>query len=331
MSGVQQTVRAFRAEREADWLRLEGLLDTAERKSLRRLSDEDLAALPVLYRHALSSLSVARAVSLDRALVEYLEALCLRAYFFLYGPQQGLWSALRDFVRSGWPRAVRGIATETAVAAGLLLLGTLIGFLQVGANPEWFRSLVPPDLAAGRNPEATRETLAAALGDGGEGNPQALGAFATFLFTHNAQVAILVFALGFAFAVPSMLALVMNGATLGAFMALYAGHGLLLQLGGWLAIHGTTELLAIVIAGGAGLHIGRALAFPGTQSRLAAATAAGRRAGTAMAGVGVMLAVAGLLEGVGRQTVTDMAARYGIGGAALLLWLVYFGLGGRRA
>ena len=32
-----------------------------------------------------SSLSVARETSLDRALVEYLESLCARAYFFLYG------------------------------------------------------------------------------------------------------------------------------------------------------------------------------------------------------------------------------------------------------
>jgi uncharacterized membrane protein SpoIIM required for sporulation len=173
--------------------------------------------------------------------------------------------------------------------------------------------------------------LLAALGDGGDAGYAALGGFATFLFTHNAQVAILVFALGLAFAVPSMVMLVMNGATLGAFLALYAGHGLVVELGGWLAIHGTTEILAIVIAGGAGLHIGRALAFPGELSRLAAATAAGRRAGTAMAGVAVMLGFAGLLEGVGRQAVTDTAVRYGVGMALLAMWLVYFARGGVRS
>jgi uncharacterized membrane protein SpoIIM required for sporulation len=50
--------------------------------------------------------------------------------------------------------------------------------------------------------------------------------FATFLFTHNARIAILAFALGFAFGVPSVLLMVMNGAGLGAFVALFASRGL---------------------------------------------------------------------------------------------------------
>lgn len=38
----------FRAEREADWERLEELLHRVERGSLRRLSDDDLIELPIL-------------------------------------------------------------------------------------------------------------------------------------------------------------------------------------------------------------------------------------------------------------------------------------------
>jgi hypothetical protein len=37
-----------------------------------------------------------------------------------------------------------------------------------------------------------------------------------------------------------------------------------------------------------------------------------------------MLLVAGLLEGIGRQTVQSDAMRYGIGIAALAGWLCYF-------
>ena len=37
-----------------------------------------------------------------------------------------------------------------------------------------------------------------------------------------------------------------------------------------------------------------------------------------------MLAVAGLLEGIGRQTITDDAVRLLIGGGALAGWLIYF-------
>ena len=75
----------FRAEREADWRRLEDLLDRVEKGSGASLTDDELLAMPVLYRAALSSLSVARAISLDQSLIDYLESLCTRAYFFVYG------------------------------------------------------------------------------------------------------------------------------------------------------------------------------------------------------------------------------------------------------
>jgi hypothetical protein len=43
-----------------------------------------------------------------------------------------------------------------------------------------------------------------------------------------------------------------------------------------------------------------------------------------MGGTVVMLAIAGLLEGIGRQTITNDEARYAIGIAMLVGWLVYF-------
>lgn len=79
------TSRRFRDEREADWRRLEQLIDTIERKTVAALSEDDLLELPVLYRAALSSLSVARETSLDRALIDYLESLCTRSYFLFTG------------------------------------------------------------------------------------------------------------------------------------------------------------------------------------------------------------------------------------------------------
>ena len=74
-------------------------------------------------------------------------------------------------------------------------------------------------------------------------------AFATYLFTHNSQIAIFAFALGFAFAVPTILLILYNGLMLGAFFAVFAAKGLAFNLAGWLMIHGTTELFAIAIAG----------------------------------------------------------------------------------
>jgi hypothetical protein len=49
-----------------------------------------------------------------------------------------------------------------------------------------------------------------------------------------------------------------------------------------------------------------------------------------MAGTVVMLMVAGMLEGIGRQLVDDTATRYAIGLTMLAGWLVYFYLPRKR-
>ena len=67
MAELQLKSQRFRAEREGDWRRLEGCCARWRAARCKTLSDEDLLAMPVLYRSALSSLSVARATSLDKA------------------------------------------------------------------------------------------------------------------------------------------------------------------------------------------------------------------------------------------------------------------------
>ncbi|WP_293874227.1 MULTISPECIES: stage II sporulation protein M [unclassified Sphingomonas] len=319
----------FRAAHGADWARLDALLGRIEKRSVRVLADDDLLALPLLYRSALSSLSVARETSLDRALVAYLEQLCARAYFQIYGVSDSAWRDLGRFFTHGWPAAVASLWRETLVMAVLTLAGTLAAYALVRADPSWFFGIIPEGLAGGRDPGASaamlRNTLYTTQQDG-------LGVFASFLFGHNAQIAIFAFALGFAFVVPTALLVLYNGLTLGAMIAVFADKGLGPNFGAWLAIHGTTELFAIMIAGAAGMRIGTAIAFPGAQERMVALVAAGRTAAVAVAGVVLMLAVAAILEGVGRQVVTGDGARLGIGAAMLAAWLVYYyGIGRRHA
>lgn len=319
----------FRKEREESWRKLEGLLKRAENGATGRLSDEDMLAIPSLYRAALSSLSVARATSLDSALVEYLEALCARAYFFVYGARTTLLERVGGFFANDWPRAVSGMWRETLVSFLLMAAGTVAAFWLVTADMDWYHSFVPGGLADERGPQASTEALRDTL-YAKEDQKDGLGVFATFLFTHNAQISIFAFALGFAFCVPTAMLVIYNGCMLGAFVALFASRGLGFELGGWLLIHGVTELFAVILAGAAGLRIGWAIAFPGALTRLAAAERAGRQGGVVMVGVVLMLFFAGLLEGFGRQLITNDFARYGIAATTAVLWGAYFYLPRRR-
>ncbi|WP_269513718.1 stage II sporulation protein M [Brevundimonas subvibrioides] len=308
--------------REDDWKRLERLMDKVEKGSAGKLSDDEILVIPVLYRSTLSALSVARETSLDLSLISYLETLSARAYFFVYGSRSTLQGRLASFFSVDWPRAVGSLWRETLIAGAMMILGAVAAAWLVGHDAEWFYAFVPAELAGGRDPGASTATLRDTLS--GVEDRAGLSVFATFLFTHNAQIALLAFALGFAFCIPSALLMLYNGATLGAFFILFASRGLGVEVGGWLMIHGVTELFAVTLAGAAGLRIGWAVMFPGSRHRLEAAKEAGRAAGTVVGGVVIMLFIAGLLEGFGRQLITDTGSRYAIGLATGVLWGTYF-------
>ena len=318
----------FRLERETDWRRLDEIVTCLEKNRLRRISDDDLLALPVLYRQAASSLAVARETSLDAGTLGYLESLVRRAWFQVYGPRTSLLGWLRRFLRGEWSAAVRSLWLELCIALAAMIAGAVAGWLLVARDRDWYYALVSQDMAAGRVPGASRETLLETLS--ATNDAEGLTVFATFLFSHNTGVTILFFGLGFAFGIPTVLLLTYEMATFAAMFWVFADAGLGWEFGAWLSIHGTTELLAGLLGGAAGIHIGRSMAFPGDRSVLAAAAASGRRAALVMAGAVLMLAVAGLLEGYGRQLVADPPLRAAIGGTMLAFWLAYFILMGRR-
>lgn len=320
----------FRRRREASWAQLERLVAQVERKGIGSLSAEQLARLPMLYRAAASSLSVARAISLDKNVVDYLDSLAGRAFFCVYGTKRRLFATASEFLAWRFPRTVRRYRGAIALAALVLALGAVASFILTGEDMERYYAFVPDAMAQGRNPTTSTEALRASLYHR-EDAATRLAHFATFLFTHNARVGILAFALGFAAGAPTLLLVFYNGLLLGAFAALFHARGLSAELWAWLLPHGVTELLAVSVAGGAGLVLAWSLVFPGRHTRLQNLALRGREAGVLVVGAVVMLFVAALVEGIFRQTVHSVPARYGVALLTLALWALYFTRAGREA
>lgn len=322
MSGISLKSHKFRLEREEGWKQLEHSLKRLENRSIRSLTDAEMIALPALYRATLSSLSVARATSLDQDVIAYLESLSTRAYFAIYGNQTRMTTRIKHFFLIGWPQAVQNLTRETRASALIMFLGALLAFVMVSTNMDWYFSFIPESLMDTRTPASTVAELRETLYH--DGDESGLTSFASFLFSHNARIAILAFALGFAFAIPSVALILYNGCTLGAFIALFVEKGLGFEVGGWLIIHGATEIFAIILAGAAGMKIGWTVAFPGEKSRMEALGLAGAEAASVLGGVVIMLFLAGLLEGYGRQLITNDFIRYAVGFTTLAMWLAYF-------
>lgn len=329
MSGLQMKSVVFRREREAGWVELEELLARIESTGLAGASAADLERLPLLYRAVISSFSVASAISLDAALRRYLGALAQRAYIWVYGVRRPLRHAVARFFTTDFPCTVRAQRNAVFMAAGLMALGTVIAFIMVTSDPSYYFSFVPQELQAGRTPYASTAELHDTLFGHGP-DVGGMGFFSSYLFVHNTEVALLVFGLGIVGGLPTAFLMLMTGLMLGAFAAMYTAHGLGWAIWGWLLVHGVTELSAVIVAGAAGLTIGRAVLAPGRRRRGDALRDAGRQAGLLGLGAACMLVLAAFMEAFARQQLDATPLRWAWALATLALWLVYFLRAGRR-
>lgn len=318
----------FRREREETWRQLEDLLKRVHDKGLSGLAAEELATLPHLYRATLSSLSVARAISLDRALTEYLESLVARSYVVVYGSRERARTRIWEFLRWRFPAAVRAGRWHVLLAFVFTVAGAVLAYEMVRADSDSYYMFVDASLAGGRDPSAPTSELRDQLYDEQDFN-HGLTHFASALFNNNSRVGVMAFALGFLAGIPTLILLLQNGLMLGAFAALYAERGLSWDLWGWLLPHGVTELLAVILCGAAGFLLGHAIVFPGGQPRMDALRQRGKQAAEIVLGSVIMLFIAGLIEGIFRQTVTSIEVRYAVASSTALFWLWYFGFCGR--
>ncbi|MFV2053534.1 stage II sporulation protein M [Aliiroseovarius sp. YM-037] len=319
----------FRKEREAGWTRLEALVMKVERSGMTSLNFAEARDLASFYRQTVNSLSVAREISLDRALLAYLENLAARAYLVIYAPQARLTSVVARLFTQGIPQAVRRSGGVLLIGFGLMFMGALLGYFLYQQDSSWFYTFVPGELAATRTPAASPAMLERTLYGQDDTLMNSLASFASTLFSHNTQVAILVFSLGVFCTAPSFLLTFYNGTMLGAFFALFADKGLGYDAFAWLSIHGVTEISAICIACAGGVQLGLAVLMPGQMTRKDALRIRGRDATKLLILAAVMLLAAAILEGFFRQLVQSAELRlligWGIGG----LWVAWLALAGR--
>lgn len=319
----------FRQEREEGWRKLEDLIASAEKSGIRSLSYQETLDLSSLYRQAMNSLSAARAISMDKALLTYLDRLCARAYLVVYAPQESILPALTRLFTHGIPQAARRSGLAMFIGFLAMILGAVVGFVLFHRDPDWFYTFVPSGLSDGRTPAASAEYLRSTIYDTTGHTGEMFSLFASFLFSHNTQIAILIFALGIFAALPSFILTFYNGLVLGPFLAIFIDAGLGMDIFGWLSIHGVTELAAICIACAGGAQLGLAVILPGRKTRRAALREKGRDAVKLMILAGLMLIVAALVEGFLRQLVQPTAWRLAIGWGLGLLWLSWLTLAGR--
>ncbi len=89
-----------------------------------------------------------------------------------------------------------------------------------------------------------------------------------FIAQNNLQVAFYTFVSGIFLSVGTVIALIRNGIMIGSFEYFFFSKGLGLESILVIWIHGTLEISAIILTGGAGLVLGNSILFPKTFKRL---------------------------------------------------------------
>jgi uncharacterized membrane protein SpoIIM required for sporulation len=250
-------IAEFVDTRRPRWASLERLLNKAEGTGLRSLSLDEARHLSKLYRGTSSDLLWVRARAGSADVSEYLNDLVGRAYALTYPGRRPRWADVWRFLSRGFPDLMR-TEIRAFLAAVLLTFGGFgFGYMGMVFDPDAVQYLVP---AEHQKVDPKERAQKAAAGEVATADQQA--AFASFLFTHNIQVAFLAFALGVTVGVGTAILLFINGLMLGSLAQVYAAKGMTGWFWAWILPHGIPELTAICIAGAAGFIVARGLAAP---------------------------------------------------------------------
>jgi uncharacterized membrane protein SpoIIM required for sporulation len=275
----------YLTEREDGWQRFDELLKAAGRRP-ERLDPDQIRELAVRYRSAAADLAVARRRFPTDPVVPRLERMVGRGRGLIYERSGRRANLVTLFTDRYW-RLLAERSRPLGLAALLLLAPGILAALWAIADPETMTQLLPPEFLWVVESDTTDQGLGAV----------GLAGFSTFVLVNNIRVSLLVFALGITFGLGTALLLAYNGVLLGGVMGLAIGAGngdLLLSA---VMAHGILELTCIVVAGGTGLAMGRAMLRPGNMTRRAALAAEAGPAFTIAASTAPWLIIAGLVEG----------------------------------
>jgi uncharacterized membrane protein SpoIIM required for sporulation len=309
----------------AAWLDARGRPKARERRLDAAGVPSDLE-FPPLYRRVCQHLALAERRGYSNLLVEMLQDLVHRGHLVLYRPPPPRWLTIVKFFSVDFPRLVRSQRRAMTVSALLFFVPLLlmIGLLQW--RPELAHALF--DVADLSKFESMYDPANSEMRLGRESGSD-LQMFGYYIL-NNVSIGFRTFASGLLFCVGSIIVLVSNGVIIGGV----AGHLTAIGYGEpfWRFVvgHSAPELLAIVIAGGAGLQIGFALIAPGRRTRGRALVESGIIGARLILGVFAMLVFAAFVEAFWSSIGwMPNPVKYTVGGALWLLIPAWLWRGGR--
>ena len=304
----------WKEKRQVYWDRMTALIGVVNASGLRSLSQPELREMAFLYRQIASDLSAVRQDRTARTLQSDLNRLLAQAHAIIYSGRKTSLRPVWKFFVVEYPRLFRRLLPFTLASLTVFLAGALLGAAITTARPEFMRHLLGPTMVEtiDRHEMWTHSVNSMA--------PQASSA----IMTNNLGVIFAAFAAGITAGIGTLYMIGWNGILIGVVAAACHAAHMSISLWSFVAPHGSLELPAIVISGGAGLRIAHGMLFPGVFRRRYSLFVAGRESVRLLAGVVPMLMVAGVIEGFFSPSAAAPVLKFAVGAtlfSLLLVWL----------
>jgi uncharacterized membrane protein SpoIIM required for sporulation len=317
------TEAAFATRRQREWDDLDILTRKAIGKGLRGLTPDDLARLSPLYRDICADLARAQAARYSAPLVDYLQGLTASAHTVLYSRESRRRGRARALFHA-FPLAVRAHWKAMLIAFVLFFAPFAFGLVMSLDDPRFAFRIIPESQL-----RPLTEAYSRGFDAGRQGGEGAL--MAGFYVNNNVGIALRCFATGVFGGLGSAFYLVQNGLAIGATLGYVASQGAGFNIFTFIVGHGSFELGAIVISGGAGLSLGWSIVAPGDKTRLASLQDTGRDVVAIVSGAALMLLLAAAIEAFWSGSSIPPIVKLVTGGLMFVLVMVYLLFAGRSA
>ncbi len=279
------------------WSAFASLLADAQKRGLRRMSENEVSAFVAEYRELATDLARLKTASRGREpdALFYVSRLVAAGHNLLYRQRRLPMKAIWRYMAYTVPFEIRRSMLPILAAAFALFAPAFVAYRAIVANPELAYEIIPPGMIDRAEQAVVRVKTGAGYVDIGEFERPVV---ASSIMANNIQVTYAVFAFGITGGILTLFVLVNNGISLGAALGLFASKGVATVLLEFVAPHGVLELSAICIAGGGGLLLAKAVLLPGALTRREALARNSRRAIRLIAGSTFLLLIAGSIEGM---------------------------------
>jgi uncharacterized membrane protein SpoIIM required for sporulation len=300
-------------KRRPYWERLAALAAECQGTGVRRLGRSELRELALLYRQVANDLSVVRQDGTARSTAHMLNQLLGRTHNIIYSNRKRSFLDVFTFLRKEYPRHFRRLLPYTLTAIALFATGLLLGTILTVTRHGFMESFLGPYMVATIHHHQMWTHSIVGM------KPQE----SSRIMTNNLTVTFITFAAGITAGLGTIWLIFFNGLLMGVIATACQQAHMSRDLWSFVCPHGSLELPAIFIAGGAGLRLASGLLFPGIYSRRDSIARAGREAVRLIAGIIPMLVIAGTIEGFFSPSGAPAGLKFAVGAALFTLLLVW--------